>query len=147
MPEVYDLQEAADTLTFSGEHYFEFTVQPGENFSVSLEGAGNPILFSIDHQRKRATLSTEKECPTLCERGKNWRKITVPGFALDHLRNIDKTYKVRMMIRDQRKWNGCIVDVEIAGCRTLIHHFEGSHPTSCKTENPGCSFLSGRVGK
>ena len=147
MPEVYDLQEAADTLTFSGEHYFEFTVQPGENFSVSLEGAGNPILFSIDHQRKRATLSTEKECPTLCERGKNWRKITVPGFALDHLRNIDKTYKVRMMIRDQRKWNGCIVDVEIAGCRTLIHHFEGSHPTSCKTGNPGCSFLSGRVGK
>ena len=147
MPEISDLQEVSASVTFSGEHYFEFTVQPEKTFSVTMEGVGKKILFSIDPKRKRATLSTEKECPTLCELGKNWRKISAPGFALDHLRNIETPYKVRMMIRNERKWNGCIVDVEIAGCRTLIHYFEGSHPTSCKVEDSDCRFHSGKIVK
>ena len=145
MPEISDLQKNSGSVSFSGEHYFEFTVQPEETFSAELEGIGKKIQFSIDPKRKRATLSTEKECPTLCELGKNWRKISAPGFALDHLRNIEKSYKVRMMIRDERKWNGCIVDVEIAGCRTLIHYFEGAHPTSCKVKNPDRCFLTGKI--
>lgn len=51
--------------------------------------------------------------------------------AAGNLRNLDQPFKVRIMLRDERKWNGCIIDAEIAGCRTLIHHFPESHPEKC----------------
>ena len=130
---------------FSGEGYFEFQCTTGEDLFVELTGKGKPVQLKINAASKRASVSTEEHCLTLCERGKQWRKVVPDGFAVDHLRNIDEPYKVRMMIRDERKWGGCIVDVEIAGCRTLIHYFSDTHLTHCKVLCGISDFCFGKL--
>ena len=145
MPRVTDLKTAASETVFPGSGYFEFAMEPGRNLRVCFSGSGVPVELRIDAKRGRAEIASEKECPTLCELGRNWRKASPPGFAADHLRRIDRPYTVRVMIRDERKWNGCLADVEIAGFRTMIHHFPGSHPTLCRIAEGPAEFQYGRI--
>ena len=145
MPEVADRKMADRSVSFPGEGCFEFMMQPGEDLLVELEGDGKSVELSLNASLKRASVAAGGDCPTLCEQGRNWRKLSPPGFAVDHLRGIGQAYKVRMMVREERKWNGCVVDVEIASCRTLIHHFEQIHLTEATVRKGPAQFLAGKL--
>lgn len=145
MPEVSVSGSAVREIEFPGNGYFEFSMPPERDLLVRFSGSGAPVELRIDAKRRRAEIATERQCPTLCEQGRNWRKLDPPGFALDHLRRIDRPYTVRLMVRDERKWNGALVDVEIAGFRTMIHHFPGSHLTSCRLLEGPADFRFGRI--
>ena len=47
------------------------------------------------------------------------------NYAIENIRGLDKPFTVRMIIKGEPKWGGSLVDVEIAGQRTMITHRPG----------------------
>ena len=42
------------------------------------------------------------------------------NYAIENIRGIDKPFEVRIIVKGEPKWGGSLIDVEIAGQRTMI---------------------------
>lgn len=124
----------SDFLTFQHEtqvtgndFMLELLVEPGKDLTVRFEGKGKPAEFRIRAAEKKAELlfSEDRKALTILEAGHSFGSKNV---AVTNLRNIDRQYRVRILGTRSRKLNGTILDVEIAGARTLIYYF-GQHVT------------------
>ena len=130
MPPYKELQCCNGCVSFSGEGYFEFELEKYADLVLRFSGSGEEVEFRLNGSCRKAALlpASVPGFPLFRENpARNVEQHAV--VAAGNLRNLKNPFKVRIMVRDERKWNGCIVDVEIAGCRTLIHHFPETHLT------------------
>jgi len=143
MPAVAGLREEKTASAFAGGAFFEFNQSAGEDLLVHFSGT-RTVKFSVDTLRRRAELvfADQEKALTLLENA-DTPIMQIQIQAVEKIRNLDRDYKVRIMILEEKKWNGCIVDAEIAGCRTLIHYFEGCHLIRCRVLKGGPSYLQG----
>ncbi len=104
--------------------YLQTRCEPGKAVNIRLSGEGEDIEIRLFAEEKKAelVLASVHDYPVI-PAFPSRRKPG--GCAAGNLRGIDEPYTLRVLIRYDRKWQGSIVDVEIAGMRTLIHHFPG----------------------
>lgn len=111
--------------------FFELDCHAGENVVLRFEGTGGDLEFRLDAAAKRASLSRTDGMNPPCSLRENAAKgmrsfiDKTGGMARENIPGLDKTYKLRFLLRYERKWNGCVLDFEIASCRTIIGYFNG----------------------
>lgn len=111
-----------------------FDVQPGESRDNSLslnlypeinKGTQNSCEWSILDGGMRAQYSGTG---SKSSREKSLREGGEPhrggNYAIENLINTKKPFKVRMVVKYSRKYDGSIIDTEIAGCRTMVTYRE-----------------------
>lgn len=131
MPEREEPQTMEGNAEFPGNGYFEFDLEPQGDLVIRFGGTGEGVEFRLNGKLAKAALTPLSIPGFPLYRENPARRIQERFiFAVDHLRKLDSPFKVRIMVRTERKWGGSVVDVEIAGCRTLIHHFPGSYLTN-----------------
>ena len=102
-----------------------FDVEPAEDGSLSLQlGSGErPCRWDLDAAAGRAQFSYDGS------RSKSIREGGAPhetgNFAIENIRGLDEPFSVRIVVKGEPKWGGSLVDVEIAGQRTMISHRPG----------------------
>ncbi len=136
MPDVPLLQGNAPGNDVPENFRIDRMLRPGESFRIRLEGVGTPVEFRLDPGSARAELTSEdSKALTLCEaipKNRHHLRSIRGGVAVDHLRGMDVPYRLRLMVRSDRKWDGSVLDVEIAGCRTMLKHFKGFYSKHCR---------------
>lgn len=120
--------EAVPEVPGSGSFYYETKL--AGNSVIRFEGEGRSVEFRLDPERRKAQLcyADIPELPTTRERAMNPGQFPCPGgsgFAIGFLRLPGGPVPVRLLVRYRRKWQGTVIDTEIAGCRTLIFFFAG----------------------
>ena len=112
------------TAAVDGDLVLEWTVQPGADVRVRLSGEGEDVELRVHAARRKAELVfasiADYPAATVFPRDRN-----PGGRAAEHLRGLDAPYRVRLLVRNDRKLRGTVADAEIAGLRTLIHYFPG----------------------
>lgn len=111
--------------------FFELECQPGQNIRIRLEGIGSALEFRLDAAAKRASLGYADAPPpcSLRENAAKGKRSFVDehgGMARENIPGLDKPYKLRLLIRYDRKWNGSIIDFELGAYRTMIGYFNGT---------------------
>ena len=118
------------TSRVPGNGSFYLDVELEGTAAIRFEGEGGAAEFRLDAERRKAQLchADQPEILTNLERAQNGRKTYPPykdEFAVGKLRLPDGPVPVRILVQYEKKWQGTAIDVEIAGCRTLIVFFEG----------------------
>lgn len=91
-------------------------------------GGAPPSEFQIDLDRKRAAFAPAAPGgfgaaqKTLREGGAPHQ---AGDYAVENLRGIGGPFSVRLIVKGDDKIGGSLIDVEIAGCRTMISHRPG----------------------
>lgn len=101
-------------------------------FNVLPEKAGGHIRVQLSSKQTRQaciwTLDTSQRTARFGQ-GKSLRNGGQPqhatDFAIENLRGTELPFTVRMIILNNPKFGGSLIDVEIAGQRTMISHREG----------------------
>ena len=116
-------------------------------FDVEPEATGGQLslhLSSDDTQQECVwTLDTRERTARFGE-GKSLRNGGQPqratDFAIESLRGIEKPFTVRIIILNNPKFGGSLLDVEIAGQRTMISHREGLGVGAFRFESEGLTI-------
>lgn len=97
-------------------------------FNVVPNSEGTLVLtFSAEDNSKHCqwTLDT-KHLTARFGNGTSLRQGGQPhragDFAIEHIEGMKKTFPVRIVLRGERKMGGTLIDIEIAGQRTMISH-------------------------
>lgn len=102
-----------------------FDVEPTADGQLSLcLGTGeHACLWDLDAATARAQFSNDGS------RQKSIREGGAPhqtgNYAIENIRGLDASFPVRVVVKGEPKWGGSLVDVEIAGQRTMISHRPG----------------------
>lgn len=133
--------KGTEYLLPSDSGYLTFQVRPeGQNGAVAVRfpaDDGRIVEFHLDIAGRRAQYgiapSMTKRAPVILT-SKEWcdlraqKSANLPPRvlhqAVGNLRNLEKPFQVRMLIKHSPRAGGTVFDVEIAGCRTLIKSFE-----------------------
>lgn len=112
-----------------------------DGFQLRFEGEGEAAEFRIDFKLRRAELvpADRDRCPTyreLAGQGAYPFSCECSAFAVEKLRGLDASRRVRLLVRYERKWGGTILDAEIAGCRTMMVFFPGLQISRCAASSP-----------
>jgi hypothetical protein len=97
-----------------------FDVEPAADGNLSLHfGSGErSCQWNLDAAECRAQFSDDGS------RQKSLREGGLPynawNYAIENIRGIDKPFEVRIIVKGEPKWGGSLIDVEIAGQRTMI---------------------------
>ena len=125
----------ADAATFSTEHrsfMLVFDVRPEETmkgrFAVSFlpeSGEQAPCELQICVENQRAQFGPTLH-NTFAGREKSLREGGAPhrvgNYAIENLNGVDLPFTVRVIVKDCDKIGGTLIDVEIAGGRTMISY-------------------------
>ena len=102
-----------------------FDVEPAADGQLSLcLGTGErSCLWYLDAAAARAQFSNDGS------QQKSIREGGAPhyagNYAIENIQGLDNPFTVRVVVRGEPKWGGSLVDVEIAGQRTMITHRPG----------------------
>lgn len=126
MPAPSSLPRGRETNLLSSQKSYLLT------FEVEPETAGGQLKlnFSSTATQKACiwTLDTRERTARFGD-GRSLREGGQPqhatDYAIENLRGINKPFTVRMIILNNPKFDGTLIDVEIAGQRTMISHREG----------------------
>lgn len=128
MPLVSDGRQLAeavrDTAAFeTGCRSFmlTFDVEPAAEGKMSLHfGTGNRACqWDLDVAERRAQFSNDgSRQPSLREGG---RPYNAWNYAIENIRGMEEPFTVRIIVKGEPKWGGALIDVEIAGQRTMIN--------------------------
>ncbi|MBR5174731.1 MAG: hypothetical protein IKW89_02240 [Bacteroidales bacterium] len=108
----------------------EFEVEPAGNETTRCsigflpEGGGDSCYLGMDLSSSRAQYSTDPSSSekTLAE----GCKIHSAGdYAVKGGMRLDRPFKVRIAVKSDPRFNGCIIDTEIAGERTMVTYRRG----------------------
>lgn len=78
-------------------------------------------IYDRDSRAQYNGINRESREKTLCEGGEPHRG---GNYAIGNLINTDKPFKVRMVVKYSQKYDGSIIDTEIAGSRTMLTYRE-----------------------
>ena len=102
-----------------------FDVEPAAEGQLSLcFGTGErSCLWDLNAAAARAQFSNDGSAQ------KSIREGGAPhyagNYAIENIQGLDEPFTVRVVVRGEPKWGGSLVDVEIAGQRTMITHRPG----------------------
>ena len=102
-----------------------FDVEPAADGQMSLcFGSGEySCMWDMDAATARAQFSTDGS------QQKSIREGGAPhhagNYAIENIQGLDKPFTVRIVVKGEPKWGGSLIDVEIAGQRTMISHRHG----------------------
>ena len=103
----------------------------------------NECFWSFDAARQRAQFSVDNTSQkTLREGGKPHQ---AGDYAVENLLGTAGKFKVRMIIKGEPKWGGSLIDVEIAGRRTMISHRSGLTTRNIRIDNEGMVIRNVRL--
>ena len=103
----------------------------------------NECFWSFDAARQRAQFSVDNTSQkTLREGGKPHQ---AGDYAVENLLGTAGKFKVRMIIKGEPKWGGSLIDVEIAGRRTMISHRSGVTTRNIRIDNEGMVIRNVRL--
>lgn len=89
------------------------------------KGMQDACEWRMDATEKRAQYAFASYKPV---RERSLREGGTPqqarNYAIENLIDTDKTFTVRMVVKASEKFDGCVVDTEIAGKRTMISYRE-----------------------
>lgn len=103
---------------------------PGGKVVVNLlpsvdKGMQDACEWRLDGAEKRAQYAFVGDRPV---RERSLREGGAPqqgrNYAIENLIDTDKTFTVRMVVKTSDKFDGCVVDTEIAGKRTMVSYRE-----------------------
>ena len=106
----------------TGSHSFvlTFDVEPaaGGNLSLHFGSGERACQWNLDPAGCRAQFSDDgSRQPSMREGG---RPYNAWNYAIENIRGLDNPFKVRIVVKGEPKWGGSLIDVEIAGQRTMI---------------------------
>ena len=102
-----------------------FDVEPAAEgqLSLCLGTGGRACLWDLDAATARAQFSNDGSPQKSLRQG--GAPHDAGNYAIENIRGLDKPFSVRVIVRGEPKWGGSLVDVEIAGQRTMITHRPG----------------------
>jgi len=130
-----------------------YHVRPGEEFSLEFSGTGDTFAFTLDCAQRKAWFTTKqtngtyRQIPTLGEMavanelkwgarricaGRQYRPDDGNDFAIGNIRGIDKPFDVRVENHYDKKSGYTLLDIEIAGQRTMVTRRKGSYQADLK---------------
>ena len=124
-------------------------LQPGKNYLITLHATPTAdgtltLTFAGDDDTPpvRWTLDTRHRTARFGE-GKTLRQGGQPqhatDYAIDNLTGTDQPFTLRIIVRGEAKLGGTLVDVEIAGQRTMITHRSQLRATHLDVQAQGIS--------
>ena len=67
------------------------------------------------------------------------------NYAIENIRDLDKPFTVRVIVKGEPKWGGSLIDVEIAGQRTMITHRPGLKAETLEITSTGAKIKNVRL--
>ena len=130
----------------------EFEVVPAEagNARCSVgflpEDGGDPCFMGIDIPSCRAQYSSDPASKekTLAE---GCHIHSAANFAVEGGMRLDRPFKVRMAVKGDSRFNGCIIDTEIAGEKTMVSYRKGLDVGKLTFSPDGCAVRNVRCYK
>lgn len=113
-----------EASTDASSYLLTCRVRPQSNGKVVItlkDDEGGVCPWTLDLGQATARFG---EGRSLREGGEPHRAV---DYAIEHLQGIDRPFTLRLIVRDDAKTGGTLVDVEIAGQRTMISHRSGLH--------------------
>lgn len=113
------LSETATFLMDAPSALLTFTVHPGERLRVAFlpeSGEQNAAEWQVRPSERRAQFGPGAQ-KSLREGGS---PHSVGDYAIENLLGVDRPFPVRVIVRHDEKLGGSLIDVEIAGARTMI---------------------------
>ena len=97
-----------------------FDVEPSADGSLSLHfGSGERACrWDLDAGECRAQFSDDGSRQASLREG--GRPYNAWNYALENVKGLDGPFTVRIIVKGEPKWGGSLIDVEIAGQRTMI---------------------------
>ena len=140
MPEAGSRKPFASGGATADSFYLEANSK-ADGFRLRFEGEGEAAEFRIDFKLRRAELLPAGRdrcltCRELAGEGKPPFSCECAAFAVEKLRGLDASRRVRLLARYEQKWGGTILDAEIAGCRTMLVFFPGLTIRKCAASSP-----------
>ena len=123
-----------------------YRVKPGEEFNLVFAGTGDTFAFTLDWAERKAWFSTRqtdgtyRKIPTLGEMaaenekkwgarricaGRKYRPDDGNDFAIGNIRGLDRPFEVKVENHFDRKSGFTLLDIEIAGQRTMVTRRRG----------------------
>lgn len=102
-----------------------FDVEPASDGQLSLcFGTGeHSCLWDLDAANARAQFSSDGSLQKSIREG--GAPHDAGNYAIENIQGLDSSFTVRVIVRGEPKWGGSLIDVEIAGQRTMISHRHG----------------------
>lgn len=138
-------------------YYLELQIDPkdAQRFGISFSDQDNACTFELDFKQNRAQINLAKpdcfgeQLPTMLElmqsgaedgaKEINNTPRSAKNYALSDIVGINNPFSLKMLIRYSRKMRSTVIDVEIAGCRTMISVRSGFYPSKIKSFSDGNS--------
>ena len=112
-------EEGLSAETLCRSFVLTFDVEPAADGHLSLK-LGEGFQWDLDAAAGRAQFSSDgSPAKSLREGG---APHCTSEYAIENIRGLDAPFTVRIVVKGEPKWGGSLVDVEIAGRRTMITH-------------------------
>lgn len=118
-------EEGLSVATGCRSFALSFDVEPSSDGHIAmiLGDGEHACRWDLDAAECRAQFSDDGSA------SKSLREGGAPNhagnYAIENIRGLDKTFTVRVIVKGEPKWGGSLVDVEVAGQRTMITHRHG----------------------